>query len=101
MCGTYLEKDKMLKNRPVASLHKPSSNSKYFHQNLIQTNLALIGTKNLSAKNNNIPSIKDINKTSEEPTIKSKKVQQLAEEVANLLIEEQTLVTEVEKGCKL
>ena len=89
----------MLQPNSLTSLRNSSSSmSNYFLKNLIQPNLAVIGTKNSYSAKPNLPMPNENYKTRKETAMKSKQIQKLAEEVANLLIDEQRLITEEEKG---
>ena len=94
----------MLQPNSLMSVRKSSSPSSYLLPNLIQSQLSLPVAK----KKNSISYIKnvggnalkanDYNAKQKESGKSSKKVQQLAEEVANLLAEEQSIMTEMGKG---
>ena len=89
----------MLKPNSLASLRAPSSSSSsYFFQNLIQPSLAIAGVKDVKDKISALPIPSNGMQHTNKSLKKSRQVQQLAEEVANLLIEEQGLIKEVEKG---
>ena len=83
----------MLKPNSLTSLRNPSSSSSassYFFQNLIQPNLAISGNKDV--KNSGIQFNDDKNVIEKHDSLrKTKRVQQLAEEVAGLLIENENL----------
>ena len=83
----------MLKPNSLTSLRNPSSSSSassYFFQNLIQPNLAISGNKDV--KNSGIQFNDDENvKEKQDSLRKTRRVQQLAEEVAGLLIENENL----------
>ena len=88
----------MLKPNSLTSLRNPSSSSGYFFQNLIQPKTVVSDTKNVKTTHNDLLLQNNSSKENHGSLTKSKRVQQLAEEVANLLVDEQGLMTEVEKG---
>ena len=95
------EASMMLKPNSLTSFRAPSSSSSsYFFQNLIQPSLAIAGVKDVKDKISALPIPSNGMQHTNKSLKKSRQVQQLAEEVANLLIEEQGLINEVEKGIR-
>ena len=91
----------MLKPNSLTSLRNPSSSSSsssYFFQNLIQPNLAIVGNRDDKTLNPGVHINPNDVKGNQYSMRKSRRVQQLAEEVAGLLIDEKGLMQKVETG---
>ena len=91
----------MLKPNSLTSLRNPSSSSSsssYFFQNLIQPNLAIVGNKDAKTLSSGVHINPNEAKRKQYSVRKSRRVQQLAEQVADLLIDEKGLMQEVENG---
>ena len=95
----------MLKPNSLTSLRNPSSSSSassYFFQNLIQPNLAISGNKDVKSLNGGIKFNTDENEKEKQHSMrKTRRVQQLAEEVASLLVDEKGLIQKVENGIQI
>ena len=95
----------MLKPNSLTSLRNPSSSSSassYFFQNLIQPNLAIYGNKDVKTLNSEtLFNANENEKEKQHSMRKTRRVQQLAEEVAGLLIDEKGLIQKVENGIYL
>ena len=94
----------MFQPNAVMPVRKSSFPSSYLLQNLIQPQFALPTAKrknsisNINGIDHKALESNDYNAERRVSGKKSKKVQQLAEEVATLLVDEESIMTEIEKG---